>query len=111
MFEGVDVEIHVFQTYDIGDDGTAEYRGALDLAASTRDADSDGHNESASVQVTAYEALDRNMDGYDELAHGIEVSFALAAEQTFDEQQLKDAFRKVNFKKLEVLRKPVTATP
>src|SRR2546430_1559675 len=71
-----DVEVHAYQTYDIGDNGTIQYRAAFDLAASTRDANNDGHNESAQVNVTAYEALDRNHDGFDELARGIEVSFA-----------------------------------
>src|SRR2546425_10909425 len=38
-----------YPTYDIGDNGTTEYRAALDLTASTRDANNDGHNETATV--------------------------------------------------------------
>src|SRR5437879_6819456 len=74
--DSADFEVHAYQTYDIGDNGTIQYRAALDLAASTRDSNNDGHNESAQVNVTAFEALDRNNDGFDELARGIEVSFA-----------------------------------
>src|SRR5437773_11662113 len=70
------IEQHTYQTYDIGDNGTIQYRAALHLAATTRAANNDGHNESAQMNVTAYEALDRNNDGFDELARGIEVSFA-----------------------------------
>src|SRR3989475_10493833 len=62
----VDLELHVYQTYDLGDNGSAEYRAALNLAASTRDANHDRHNESATVNVTAYEAVDWNLDGHDE---------------------------------------------
>src|SRR5207245_6041454 len=51
--DAVDLEVHVYQTYDIGDNGTTEYRAALDLTASTRDANHDGHNEPAQVSVTA----------------------------------------------------------
>src|SRR5207247_8466656 len=73
-----DLELHLYQTYDLGDNGTKEYRAAIDLSANTRDANNDGNNESARLNLTAYEALDRNGDGVDELARGIDVAQAAA---------------------------------
>src|SRR5947208_15662622 len=66
--DSADIEVHAYQTYDIGDNGTIQYRAALDLAASTGDAHNDGPNESTRVNVTAYEAIDRSDDGYEEHA-------------------------------------------
>src|SRR5437879_13740055 len=53
--DAVDLEVHVYQTYDIGDNGTTEYRAALDLTASTRDANHDGTHEHATGHAAGCE--------------------------------------------------------
>jgi hypothetical protein len=73
-----DVSIHVYQTYDIQDDGKHQYEGVLELGAHTLDANRDGRNESAAASVSGYETLDRDLDGRPELARGIEASFDMA---------------------------------
>ncbi len=69
-----DVVLHVYQTYDVHDDGGKEYQGVLDVAAHTVDANHDGRNETANVSVTGYETLDLNHDGRPEFARGIDVT-------------------------------------
>src|SRR5256712_181093 len=58
----------------VGGNGATESRGAIDRAAITRDANDEGRNETAQVNVAAYGARDRRGDGFDERARGREVS-------------------------------------